>query len=68
MQHSLEQFGWDSWFEAQFAPFAAQGLAPARVAVEHRSMYELYSATGPLAAVLAGKLRYTFERAIGSKG
>ncbi len=40
-------------------PFAALGLAPARVAVEHRSQYELYSAQGPLAAVLAGKLRYT---------
>ena len=59
MKRALEDFGWDAWFEERFAPFAALGLRPARVAVEHRSKYELYTEQGPTLAVLAGKLRYT---------
>lgn len=59
MKHQLAEYGWDDWFEERFAPFAALGLKPARVAVEHRSEYELYGEDGPARAVLAGKLRYT---------
>lgn len=59
MKRALEDFGWNGWFEERFAPFAALGLRPARVAVEHRTRYELYTEQGPTLAVLAGKLRYT---------
>ena len=59
MKHALSEFGWNDWFTARFEPFAALGLRPARVAIEHRSHYELYSEAGPVSAVLAGKLRYS---------
>lgn len=59
MKHALEEFGWDPWFAERFTAFAEQGLRPARVAVEHRTQYELYGESGPLVAVLAGKLRYS---------
>lgn len=59
MKHALEEYGWDAWFAERFAPFAEQGFKPARVAVEHRTQYELYGENGPIMAVLAGRLRYT---------
>lgn len=58
MKHALEEFGWDPWFAERFTSFAELGLRPARVAVEHRTQYELLGESGPLVAVLAGKLRY----------
>jgi ribosome biogenesis GTPase len=62
VKRALEDFGWNAWFAERFAPFAALGLRPARVAVEHRTRYELYTEQGPTLAVLAGKLRYTAGR------
>lgn len=58
MKHDLATYGWNEWFAERFAPFAELGLKPARVAVEHRTRFELYTEDGPTAAVLAGKLRY----------
>jgi ribosome biogenesis GTPase len=59
MKHALEEYGWNEWFAERFVPFAELGFRPARVAVEHRTKYELYGETGLIPAVLAGKLRYT---------
>lgn len=59
MKHSLEEFGWNPWFDERFAAFAELGLRPARVAVEHRTRYELYTERGPVSAVLAGRVRYS---------
>ena len=59
MRHALEEFGWSPWFAERFAPFAELGLRPARVAVEHRARYELYTERGPVSAVLAGRVRYS---------
>jgi len=53
----LESLGWDASFADSFRPHADDGLAPARVAVEHRSEYVLYSAHGELRAELSGRLR-----------
>lgn len=61
MKHDLATYGWDAWFAERFAPFAELGLKPARVAVEHRSKYELFTESGPIGAVLAGKLRYSTD-------
>jgi ribosome biogenesis GTPase len=55
----LESLGWDESHADAFRPFELDGLAPARVAVEHRSEYVLYSQHGELRAELAGKLRHT---------
>lgn len=61
----LEDLGWtaelslsfSSLFSA-FASPASQGLEPARVLAEHRTGYELATAAGVVAGVLAGRLRH----------
>ncbi len=55
--YSLAALGWDDVFE-RFAPFAAQGLRPARVAVEYQHIYRLYAEEGELLATVAGRLRH----------
>jgi ribosome biogenesis GTPase len=60
----LAQLGWDAAIEDQFAPFAADGLQPARVAVEQRGAYLLYTARGERHAELSGRLRH----AVGERG
>jgi ribosome biogenesis GTPase / thiamine phosphate phosphatase len=59
--NELKSFGWDEYFEAQFSEYAAEGFSPARISVEHRNNYELYSAFGELTAEKAGKLFYQAE-------
>ncbi len=54
----LARLGWTPAFEDQFAPHAADGLEPARVAVEHRDAYLLYTASGERPAELSGRLRH----------
>ncbi len=54
----LEKLGWTPAIEEQFAPYAADGLEPARVAVEHRGAYVLYTAQGDRPAELSGRLRH----------
>ena len=58
MSESLVRLGWTSERETEFEPHRAEGLAPARVAVEHRSAYVLYGEEGELRAELAGRLRH----------
>jgi ribosome biogenesis GTPase / thiamine phosphate phosphatase len=57
----LDALGWTPALEDQFAPYAADGLEPARVAVEHRGAYLLYTARGEQSAELAGRLRHAVE-------
>jgi len=57
----LESLGWDASFADAFRPFEQDGLAPARVAVEHRSEYVVYAEDGELRAELAGRLRHGDE-------
>jgi ribosome biogenesis GTPase / thiamine phosphate phosphatase len=54
----LAQLGWTPALEEQFAPHVADGLEPARVAVEHRDAYVLYTARGERQAELSGRLRH----------
>ena len=54
----LDSLGWNPALEDQFAPHAADGQEPARVAVEHRGAYVLYTARGEEPAELAGRLRH----------
>jgi len=53
----LTTLGWTDRLAAAFEPYAARNLAPARIAVEHRSRYVLYAEDGEHDAVLAGRLR-----------
>jgi ribosome biogenesis GTPase len=57
----LESLGWDASFADSFRPHQQDGLAPARVAVEHRSEYILYSTHGELKAELSGRMRFDGE-------
>jgi ribosome biogenesis GTPase / thiamine phosphate phosphatase len=53
---TLSALGWDDFFSTSFAPFAAAGLVPARVACEHKHAYNLYSTSGELTAGCTGRL------------
>jgi ribosome biogenesis GTPase / thiamine phosphate phosphatase len=52
----LSLLGWDPAFSAAFESMFPAGLVPARVACEHKQAYDLYSASGDLAAVCSGRL------------
>ena len=54
----LEQYGWSDFFAQRFEPHAGAGLEPARVAVEHRCGYQVYSVHGELAAEVSGRFRH----------
>jgi ribosome biogenesis GTPase len=54
----LAQLGWTPALEEQFAPHAGDGLEPARVAVEHRGAFAVYTARGERSAELSGRLRH----------
>ena len=52
----LHRLGWDDGWEAAFEPYRDAGLAPARVAVQHRGAYDLLGDEGELRAPAAGRL------------
>ena len=51
----IERLGWRPVFAEAFAPFGEAGLIPARVAVEHRAHFVVYTADGECRATLAGR-------------
>ena len=55
---NLESLGWDESFADAFRPFEQNGYTPARVAVQHRSEYVIYTQHGELRAELSGRLRH----------
>ena len=52
----LHRLGWDDGWEASFADHRAAGLAPARVAIQHRGAYDLATADGDVRASAANRL------------
>jgi ribosome biogenesis GTPase len=54
----LETLGWNERFAEPFLPYAAKGLRPARVAVAHNYLYQLYTARGEVMAEVAGRMRH----------
>ena len=54
----LDTLGWGDWFAEPFRSHAAQGLRPARIAIPHNYLYQLYTAQGELMAEAAGRLRH----------
>jgi ribosome biogenesis GTPase len=55
---SLETFGWNRFFARSFAPFAVEGYSTGRVAVQHKTQYELYTEYGELSAETTGRMQY----------
>lgn len=52
----LRLLGWDDRWAEAFAPHAARGLLPARVAVEYNHLYRVYAPCGELRVRHAGRL------------
>jgi ribosome biogenesis GTPase len=52
----LHRLGWDDGFDAAFAGHRAAGLAPARVAIQHRGAYDLLAEAGELRAAASTRL------------
>jgi len=52
----LAALGWDAAWAAAFAPHAAEGLSPARVAIEFNHLFRLYTGAGEVRAQHAGRL------------
>jgi ribosome biogenesis GTPase len=55
---TLADLGWTEALACHFEPFAREGLIAARVAVEHRTKYGLYTERGEAEAALTGKTRH----------
>jgi ribosome biogenesis GTPase len=58
MGFDLNDLGWDDEWARAFAPHAAEGLVPARVAIEFNYLYRVYAAAGELQAQQAGRMRH----------
>jgi len=56
--HDLTSLGWSEFFEVPFRPYREQGHFAARVALEERGAYRLYTEQGELSASVRGKLRF----------
>jgi ribosome biogenesis GTPase len=56
--HHLSAFGWSEFFEDSFQPYAVSDYKAARVALEYKHLYRLYTEQGELLAEIAGKLRH----------
>jgi ribosome biogenesis GTPase / thiamine phosphate phosphatase len=52
----LHRLGWDDGWEAAFAEQRAEGLVPARVAIQHRGAYDLMTDGGELRASATNRL------------
>ena len=52
----LTQLGWNARLEAAFAPHRAAGLIPARVAVEHKHFFTVFTVDSEVPAQVSGKL------------
>lgn len=56
---TLEQLGWSSKLEEDFAFHAEQGFTPGRIAIEHRSAYVVYTDHGEIWGQASGALRHS---------
>jgi ribosome biogenesis GTPase len=54
---TLDELGWNDFFAQAFAPHAAKGLLPGRVAIPHRGLCWIYTAAGEVEAATAGRIR-----------
>jgi ribosome biogenesis GTPase / thiamine phosphate phosphatase len=58
MAVDLAALGWNARLGEAFAPFAADGLVPARVALEHTHIYRVFAEPGEWLARVSGRLRH----------
>lgn len=58
----LTKLGWNANLNQHFAPYAAQGLVPARVAVEDKLFFRVWTADAELLAQFSGKCIHEARR------
>jgi ribosome biogenesis GTPase / thiamine phosphate phosphatase len=58
----LTKLGWNSDLDQQFAPHYAKGLVPARVAVEDKHFFRVWTADAELLAQISGKCFHEAHR------
>ncbi len=58
---NLSNFGFNNFFQKHFSELSDNGFIPARVAVEHKSLYVVYSEHGELSAELSGKFYFNAD-------
>ena len=58
----LTRLGWNAGRDAQFAPYLAKGFIPARVAVEDKHFYRVWTADAELTAQVTGKFIHESRR------
>lgn len=58
----LKTLGWNSRFEKDFEPYAAQGLVPARIIAGQRDLCTVVGVAGELLAEVSGKFRNDAQR------
>jgi ribosome biogenesis GTPase len=58
MPADLTALGWNRRLADAFRPFAAAGLVPGRVSLEHTHIYRVWTAEGEWLARVAGRLRH----------
>ena len=54
----LTKLGWNAARDEQFAPYLAKGFIPARVAVEDKHFYRIWTVNAELTAQIIGKLMH----------
>ena len=59
---SLTKLGWNTERDAQFAPYLAKGFIPARVAVEDKHFYRIWTVDAELTAQVTGKFIHESRR------
>ena len=59
----LSAYGWSDRLQDDFAPYAAEGLAPARILIQHRGGYRLITEAGEVDGLASGRLLKTTSEA-----
>jgi ribosome biogenesis GTPase len=58
MSLDLAAIGWSARLAGEFAAYAAGGLVPARIALEHTHIYRVFAESGEWLARVSGRLRH----------
>jgi len=55
---NLIDLGWNSFFEDKFSSYKQQGMLPARISQQHKTVYRAFCEHGEVGAEVAGKIHY----------
>jgi ribosome biogenesis GTPase len=58
VSETLDLWGWDAGWAAQFAQHASDGFVPGRIAIEFNHIYRVFTADGEINAQQTGRIRH----------